>query len=257
MRPDKQLSAPARPDGRRRARSPTATSWWTRRRLPGRGSSGRRCSFTARPTATPSPAASPMAVAVATLYSNATTATANPARDPARGGGRRRARPPPSRSTSPARSSTRARATPPGPVTSATARPSCAPTTCSSGRRPGTRRPDWVDLAKVAIPQADELQRLLANLILTHERRPQAAAPVLVLPERQEGGRGHDLGQPRGQRHQRRRPLPGRGGGEPGGLLGRGLGVRPLLGVRVHGLASRRRHGAVSGRARASRSRCT
>ena len=44
--------------------------------------------------------------------------------------------------------------------------------------RPGTRRfradpvgrlffPDWVDLNKVAIPQADEQQRLLANLIGT------------------------------------------------------------------------------------------
>ena len=36
-------------------------------------------------------------------------------------------------------------------------------------RRPVLRRratqPDWVDLNKVAIPQADEQQRLLANLI--------------------------------------------------------------------------------------------
>ena len=90
-----------------------------------------------------------------------------------------------------------------------------------------------------------------------HERRPQAAASLLVLPERQEGGRGHDLGQPRGERHQRGRAVPGRGCREPGGLLARGLGVRPLLGVRVHGLASRQRHGAASGRTRASRSRCT
>lgn len=36
-------------------------------------------------------------------------------------------------------------------------------------------QPDWVDLDKVAIPQADELQRLLANLIhhLTLDRQPQ------------------------------------------------------------------------------------
>lgn len=33
------------------------------------------------------------------------------------------------------------------------------------GAKPGDVRPDWVDLNKVAIPQADEQQRLLANLI--------------------------------------------------------------------------------------------
>ena len=33
-------------------------------------------------------------------------------------------------------------------------------------RRAGDPQPDWVDLNKVAIPQADEQQRLLANLIL-------------------------------------------------------------------------------------------
>jgi hypothetical protein len=35
------------------------------------------------------------------------------------------------------------------------------------GARSGDVRPDWVDLNKVAIPQADEQQRLLANLILS------------------------------------------------------------------------------------------
>ena len=40
-------------------------------------------------------------------------------------------------------------------------------------RRPATQ-PDWVDLNKVAIPQADEQQRLLANLITTMnlDRKP-------------------------------------------------------------------------------------
>ena len=33
------------------------------------------------------------------------------------------------------------------------------------GAKPGDIRPDWIDLNKVAIPQADEQQRLLANLI--------------------------------------------------------------------------------------------
>ena len=42
------------------------------------------------------------------------------------------------------------------------------------GAAAGDPRPDWVDLNKVAIPQADEQQRLLANLILTmnQSRRP-------------------------------------------------------------------------------------
>jgi hypothetical protein len=31
----------------------------------------------------------------------------------------------------------------------------------------GINQPDWIDLNKVAIPQADEQQRLLANLILS------------------------------------------------------------------------------------------
>src|SRR5204862_1513647 len=35
------------------------------------------------------------------------------------------------------------------------------------GQKSGDIQPDWVDLNKVAIPQADEQQRLLANLILT------------------------------------------------------------------------------------------
>src|SRR5207342_870242 len=33
------------------------------------------------------------------------------------------------------------------------------------GNKPGDVQPDWVDLNKVQIPQADEQQRLLANLI--------------------------------------------------------------------------------------------
>ncbi len=34
------------------------------------------------------------------------------------------------------------------------------------GSKDGDRQPDWVDLSKVAIPQADEQQRLLANMIV-------------------------------------------------------------------------------------------
>ena len=61
--------------------------------------------------------------------------------------------------------SRRARAIRPGPARSATAPRRSAPTTCSSGNAAGDSQPDWVNLDKVAIPQADEQQHLLANLI--------------------------------------------------------------------------------------------
>ena len=48
----------------------------------------------------------------------------------------------------------------------------------------GGALPDWVNLAKVAIPQADEQQRLLANLVETMNRHTQAASALLVLPAR-------------------------------------------------------------------------
>ena len=79
------------------------------------------------------------ATPVATLYANATAATANPAvrsapSVPPAGRPRR------SRTTSPVRSSTRGRATPPGPAT-ATPTASRAPTTSSSARR---RPTGWI-----------------------------------------------------------------------------------------------------------------
>jgi hypothetical protein len=42
------------------------------------------------------------------------------------------------------------------------------------GAKPGDVQPDWVDLSKVAIPQADEQQRLLANLVtqMSADRMP-------------------------------------------------------------------------------------
>ena len=48
------------------------------------------------------------------------------------------------------------------------------------GAKAGDVQPDWVDLNKVAIPQADEQQHLLANLIEQMNLRPQATAAVLV-----------------------------------------------------------------------------
>ncbi len=64
------------------------------------------------------------------------------------------------------------------------------------GNAAGDPQPDWVDLDKVAIPQADEQQRLLANLILQGNRRSLSAAAVLVPAA---GAQGRD-------RHDRRRP---------------------------------------------------
>ena len=116
------------------------------------------------------------ATAVATLYLDATTATANPAvtlRSVGTSGGQAAA----FTYDLARRSSTRARATRRGRARSATARRRSAPTTCSSA---AAAAPDWVDLDKVAIPQADEQQRLLANLIDFDEPRPQAAAALLV-----------------------------------------------------------------------------
>ena len=48
------------------------------------------------------------------------------------------------------------------------------------GAKTGDVKPDWVDTSKIAIPQADEQQRLLANLITTMSR-PQAD-PALLVP---------------------------------------------------------------------------
>ena len=75
--------------------------------------------------------------------------------------GRRR----PSRTTSRARSSTRARATRPGAARSATASTPIRSDDLFFGALAGDAAPDWVDLDKVAIPQADEQQRLLANMV--------------------------------------------------------------------------------------------
>ena len=53
-------------------------------------------------------------------------------------------------------------------------------------------QPDWVDLSKVAIPQADEQQRLAGQPDPTDGCSEQAAATVLVLPQRFQGCRGND-----------------------------------------------------------------
>ena len=103
-------------------------------------------------------------------------------------------------------------------------------------RRPaGDVQPDWIDTNKIAIPQADEQQRLLAQPDHADGARQAAAAAVLVPPARREGGR----------RHERRRPLADAGPGRHGEPL------RPLQGAQP-GRLRRRRTGTASARPRSS-----
>ncbi len=107
------------------------------------------------------------ASAIATLYSDVDHGDREPGRSACATSAPAAARPRRSPSTSRARSSTRARATRPGRATSATAsrRSASARTTSSTAPRPATSQPDWVDPDRFDVPQADEQQRLLANLI--------------------------------------------------------------------------------------------
>ena len=99
----------------------------------------------------------------------------------------------------------------------------------------GGAQADWVNLDKVAIPQADEQQRLLANLILHMNARSEAVAEVLVLPAGRKGGRRDDGRRSRQQRHGRPiRPLQDQ---QPGQLQRERLGVRPRNVVYLSGHA--------------------
>ena len=117
--------------------------------------------------------ATPAATAVATLYSNATTSTTNPAvslRSVGSAGGEAAAF-----SFDLARSIVYTRQG--NPAWAGDERDGIAPMRSDDlfyGSKEGDRQPDWVDLSKVAIPQADEQQRLLANLILAMnvDRKP-------------------------------------------------------------------------------------
>ena len=103
-------------------------------------------------------------------------------------------------------------------------------------------QPDWVDLDKVAIPQADEQQRLLANLVLQMEQRADAAAAVLV-PARAASKAVvvHDRRRPRQRWH--RRPVRRADRRQPGRLQRRELGVHAQHVVRLPEHAADRRAG--------------
>ena len=85
----------------------------------------------------------------------------------------------------------RGRATRPGPARSATACSADPPGRPLLRRARGDVQPDWVDTTKIAIPQADEQQRLLVNLITQMDARP-AAAPALLVPAARKEGGGRD-----------------------------------------------------------------
>jgi fibronectin type 3 domain-containing protein len=109
------------------------------------------------------------AQAIATLYSNATTATANPAvtlRSVGSNGGEAAAF-----TFDLARSVVYTRQGNPG--WAGQERDGVAavrPDDMFFGAKPGDIQPDWLDTSRIAIPQADEQQRLLMNLITRMER---------------------------------------------------------------------------------------
>ena len=92
-------------------------------------------------------------------------------------------------------------------------------------------QPNWVDLSKVAIPQADEQQRLLVNLLgmLTADKKPLPrfwylprglkAAVIMTGDDHASGGTAG------GSTSSSQR--------QPGGMLGRPVGVHPRHLVRV------------------------
>ena len=230
MRPDADLAGAARPDrcrGRPSERLPPGRH---------RAAPGRRHRRPDDPVPRHRRPLRPRtgAESLATLYSTRSTATANPAvtlRSVGRTAARRRRSP----TTSRARSSTRARATRRGPARSATASSRRSRSDDLSSRTGSTSR-------KVQIPQADEQQRLLANLIEHVNRDADAAAALLVLPARREGGRRHDRRRSRQRRH--RRPVrPVQVASQPGGLRRRRLGVRARHLVHLPEHAAQRRAG--------------
>ena len=94
------------------------------------------------------------------------------------------------------------------------------------GAKVGDVQPDWVDKNRIAIPQADEQQRLLANMITFMLRDKLPLPRFWYLPRGEEAVGGHERRRPRERRHGvPLRPLQGT---EPGRLLGGELGMRPV-----------------------------
>jgi fibronectin type 3 domain-containing protein len=121
------------------------------------------------------------ATSIATLYSNATTATSNPAvtlRSVGTQGGEAAAF-----TFDLARSLVYTRQG--NPAWAGTERDGVAgirPDDMYYGAKSGDVQPDWVDTNKIAIPQADEQQRLLANLITLMDRDKMPVPRFWYLP---------------------------------------------------------------------------
>ena len=169
---------PARLDEGARARCRTRTCTSTRARHRGRASPTRRSSTTAPPTSTS---------CRARRASRRSTATRRPppvypAVTLARRRDRAAARRPRSPTTSPARSSTPARAIPAWAGQERDGQPPIRSDDLFFGASASDPQPDWVDLDKVAIPQADEQQRLLANLVLQMESTSMPLPRFWYLP---------------------------------------------------------------------------
>ena len=174
------------------------------------------------------------ATSVATLFSNATTSTGNPAvtlRSVGASGGQAAAF-----TFDLARSVVYTRQG--NPAWAGQERDGVAgirPDDLFYGARAGDVQPDWVDTNKIAIPQADEQQRLLAQPCHAHGPRQDAAPALLVPAAGREGCRPHerrrslaDPGDGRNGRELRRLQGP-----ESGRLLRRELGLRALDLLRV------------------------
>ena len=253
MRPDAAARGACSASPPPARRSPTATCAVDTAAAPGRGHRRRRrSSSTARPTATRS-RRDAAAVAVATLYSNATTATTNPAvtlRTRGRAGGEAAAF-----TFDLARSIVYTRQG--NPAWAGEERDGDAPDALG---RPVLRRQGGRPAARLGQPRQgrDPAGRRAAAPARQpdpeDERGPQAAAAVLVLPARREGGRRDGRRQPRRRRTSRPR-FDGRRGRQPGRLLGRRLGVHPRDRVPLHRRAARATRPRSSGRTRGSRSR--
>ncbi len=142
-------------------------------KAPGRGIVGQTIQFHGTADRYSLAAATPAAVAVATLYASAWTSSSNPAvtlRSVGSAGGQAAAF-----TFDLARSIVYTRQG--NPAWAGDERDGTTPKRSDNlfyGAKPGDEQPDWVNLSKVAIPQADEQQRLLANLILTMnaDRKP-------------------------------------------------------------------------------------
>ena len=90
---------------------------------------------------------------------------------------------------------------------------------------------DWVNLSKVAIPQADEQQRLLANLIQVMNRDRKPLPRFWYFPRSLKAVVDRHRRRPRQRWHRRAvQPVPGE---QPGGLLRRRVDLPPVLLLRL------------------------